>query len=138
MISYKNAIIFLNHHIQNANMKKHCLASKAVLQALALKLNENTEKWGMAGLLHDNDVEITHADPYQHGLYAVSMVEGLLSPLTIDAIVIHNEMASGKQRTTVFNHALAAAETITELIMATELVYPDKKLALVKIKSITK
>ena len=138
MISHENAIKFLNQHIQNANMKKHCLASEAVMRAIALKLNEDPEEWGLAGLLHDIDVEITHADSYQHGPYAAGMLDGLLSPLAIDAIVMHNEMATGQQRTTVFQHALAAGETITGLIIATALVYPDKKLASVKTKSITK
>ena len=138
MISHENAIKFLNEHIQNANMKKHCLASEAVLRAIALKLNEDAEEWGLAGLLHDIDVEITHADPYQHGPCAAGMLDGLLSQIAIDAIVMHNEMATGKQRTTVFQHALAAGETITGLIMATAMVYPEKKLASVKTKSITK
>jgi len=51
---------------------------------------------------------------------------------------MHNEMATGKERTTEFQHALAAGETITGLITATALVYPDKKIAPVKVKSITK
>jgi predicted hydrolase (HD superfamily) len=66
------------------------------------------------------------------------MLDGLLSADAIDAIVMHNEMATGKERTTVFQHALAAGETITGLIMATAMVYPDRKLASVKPKSITK
>lgn len=138
MISRENALKFLNQHVQNANMIKHCMASEAVLRAIALKLGEDPVEWGMAGLLHDIDVEITHADPYQHGPYAAGMLDGLLSPEAIDAIVMHNELATGKERTTVFQHALAAGETITGLIMATALVYPDKKLAPVKTKSITK
>ncbi|MDP3914840.1 MAG: HDIG domain-containing protein [Bacteroidota bacterium] len=138
MISRENAIEFLNQHIQNANMLKHCLASEAVLRAIALKLNKDTEEWGMAGLLHDIDVEITNGDPMRHGPFAARMLDGMLSSEAIDAIVMHNEMASGKERTTIFQHALAAGETITGLIMATALVYPDKKLASVKTKSITK
>ncbi len=138
MISRENAIEFLNQHIQNANMIKHCLASEAVLRAIALKLDKNQEEWAMAGLLHDIDVEITSGDPMQHGPYAAGILEGMLSAEAIDAIVMHNEVASGKERTTVFQHALAAGETITGLIMATALVYPDKKLASVKTKSITK
>ncbi|MDO8930505.1 MAG: HDIG domain-containing protein [Bacteroidota bacterium] len=138
MISRENAIEFLNQHIQSANMIKHCLASEAVLRAIALKLNKNTEEWGMAGLLHDIDVEITGGDPLRHGLHSAVMLDGMLSAEAINAIVMHNEMASGKVRTTVFQHALAAGETITGLIMATALVYPDKKLASVKTKSITK
>jgi len=138
MISRENALNLLNDNIQNANMIKHCLASETVLRAIALKLNKDQDEWGLAGLLHDIDVEITHADPFQHGPYAAGMLEGLLSPEAIDAIVMHNEVATGKERTTVFQHALAAGETITGLIMATAMVYPDKKLAPVKTKSITK
>lgn len=138
MISRENAYKLLNQHIQNANMIKHCVASEAVLRAIALKLDKEQEEWGIAGLLHDIDVEITNADPFKHGPYAAGMLDGLLPPEAIDAIVMHNEMATGKERTTVFQHALAAGETITGLIMATAMVYPDKKLASVKPKSITK
>ncbi len=138
MILRKNALKLLNDNIQNTNMIKHCLASEAVMRAIALKLNKDQEEWAMAGLLHDIDVEITHADPYKHGPFAAVMLDGLLSTEAIDAIVMHNEMATGKERTTVFQHALAAGETITGLIMATAMVYPDKKLASVKTKSITK
>lgn len=138
MISPEKALIFLNQHIKSPNMIKHCLASKAVLEALALRLNKDQVEWGIAGLLHDIDVEITQGDPYRHGPYAVTLLEGMLSDEAIDAIVMHNEMATGKERTSVFQHALAAGETITGLIMATAMVYPDKKLASVKTKSITK
>lgn len=138
MISRENAYKLLNQHIQNANMIKHSVASEAVLRAIALKLDKDQEEWGIAGLLHDIDVEITNADPYKHGPYAAGMLDGLLTPEAVDAIVMHNEVATGKERTTVFQHALAAGETITGLIMATAMVYPDKKLASVKPKSITK
>ena len=138
MISRENAYKLLNQHIQNTNMIKHSVASEAVLRAIARKLDNNQEEWGIAGLLHDIDVEVTYADPYKHGPYAAVMLDGLLSPEAIDAIVMHNEMATGKERTTVFQHALAAGETITGLIMATAMVYPDRKLASVKTKSITK
>jgi predicted hydrolase (HD superfamily) len=138
MISRENAYKLLNQHIQNPNMFKHCVASEAVLRAIALKLGKDPEEWGIAGLLYDIDVEITNADPYKHGPYAAGMLDELLSPEAVDAIVMHNEVATGKERTTVFQHALAAGETITGLIMATALVYPDKKLAPVKTKSITK
>lgn len=138
MISREIAVKLLDEYIQNPNMKKHCLASEAVMKALALRLGRDAAEWGLAGLLHDIDVEVTAGDPMKHGPHAAVMLDGLLSPEAIDAIVMHNEMATGKERFTEFQHALAAGETITGLIMATALVYPDKKLASVKTKSITK
>ncbi len=56
----------------------------------------------------------------------------------IDAIRMHNEKAHGEPRQTTFHHALAAGETITGLVTATALVYPDKKLSSVKPKSVRK
>ncbi|MCK3684906.1 HDIG domain-containing metalloprotein [Maribellus sp. YY47] len=138
MISRTEAIRLLNDNITSENMRKHCLASEVVLRAMAKRLGRNEDEWGLAGLLHDIDVEITHADPYTHGPYATNILAGKVTDEMLDAIVMHNEVATGKERTTEFQHALAAGETITGLITATTLVYPDKKIAGVKAKSVTK
>lgn len=137
-ITREEAITLLNTQIESDSMKKHCLASEAVLRAIARRLEKDEHEWGLAGLLHDIDVEITKADPLVHGPYAAHILEGKISAEALDAIVMHNEMATGRERSTEFQHALAAGETITGLITATALVYPDKKLASVKVKSITK
>jgi len=138
MISREEAIQLLEENIQTENMRKHCLASEAILRAIARRLGENEDEYGLAGLLHDIDVEITNADPLTHGPYAENMLKGKVSDDMLDAIVMHNEMATGLERTSKFQHALAAGETITGLITATTLVYPDKKIASIKTKSVTK
>ncbi|WP_167618895.1 HD domain-containing protein [Maribellus sediminis] len=138
MISREEALLLLNEHIKAENMRKHCLASEAVLRAIARRLGESEDEYGLAGLLHDIDVEITNADPHTHGPYAENLLKGKVSEEMLDAIVMHNEIATGLPRTTKFQHALAAGETITGLVTATTLVYPDKKLASVKAKSVTK
>ena len=132
------AYTLLKAHISAENMLKHSIASEAVLRAIAQRLGENEEEYGIAGLLHDIDVEITKADPFTHGPFAENILKGKISDAAIDAIVMHNEVATGKERTTRFQHALAAGETITGLITATTLVYPDKKIASVNPKSVTK
>ena len=46
----------------------------------------------------------------------------------IEAIRLHNQQAHpGEQRSTRFQHLLTAGETITGLIVATALVYPDNR-----------
>lgn len=138
MISREEAISLLKQHVTSENMLKHSYASEVVLRAVANKLDKDENEWGIAGLLHDIDVEITHADPLTHGPYSEKLLKGKISDEAIDAIAMHNELATGKERSEVFQHALAAGETITGLIIATTLVYPDKKIASVKTKSITK
>jgi putative nucleotidyltransferase with HDIG domain len=128
----------LKKHISNPKMIAHCLASEAVLKALAKKFGENEEIWSLAGLLHDIDVEITNADSKTHALVGAEMLANELPTEAVDAIKMHNEHATGQLRTNRFQHALAAGETITGLIFATALVYPDKKIESVKVKSVTK
>ncbi len=138
MISREEAVTLLNQYVKSENMRKHCYASEVVLRALAIRLGRNEDEWGIAGLLHDIDVEITNADPYTHGPYSEKILKGKITVEMLDAIVMHNEVASGKLRSTEFQHALAAGETITGLITATALVYPDKKIEGVQSKSVTK
>lgn len=136
----EKALLLLQKFIKNENMLKHCLASEAVLRSLAKELGEDEEKWALAGLLHDIDVEITNADLAVHTKEAVNMLrsEGVEEEI-INAIRLHNEEAHpGEKRSTKFQHALAAGETITGLITAVTLVYPDKKLSSVKASSVTK
>jgi len=138
MISREEALELLHTYIKSENMRRHCYASEVVLRAMAKKLGKNEDEWGIAGLLHDIDVEITNADPFTHGPYAENLLKGKVTDEMLDAIVMHNEVATGKERTSEFQHALAAGETITGLVTATTLVYPDKKIASVQPKSVTK
>ncbi len=134
-----SAVELLNAHIANEKMRQHCYAAEAVLRALARRLNQDEDRWGLAGLLHDLDVEKVDADLSVHGLETAKILqEKEVDPEIIEAIVLHNEMASGRPRQSDFHFALAAGETVTGLIMATALVYPDKKLASVKPKSVVK
>lgn len=138
-ITREKAVELLHQYVKKESMISHCLASEVVLAAMAKRLGCDEEKWAMAGLLHDIDVEITNAEPTIHGLEAVTILESHgVDAEIIDAIKMHNEMATGIPRSTQFQHALAAGETITGLIVATTLVYPDKKIASVKTKSVTK
>ncbi len=138
MISRLEAIELLKENVKSENMLKHSYASEAVLRATAKHLGEDEDEWGIAGLLHDIDVEITNADPKTHGPAATNILKNKVTDEMLDAIVMHNEAATGLERTTVFQHALAAGETITGLITAVTLVYPDKKIASIKTKSVTK
>ncbi|HNW44347.1 MAG TPA: HDIG domain-containing protein [Elusimicrobiales bacterium] len=134
------ALELLKANLKNENLVKHCLASEAVLRALAARLGADSELWGLAGLLHDIDVELTAGDLKRHTLEAEKILkENGLPEELVEAVKLHNEAAhGGLRRSSAFHRALAAGETITGLITATALVYPDRKLASVKLSSVTK
>ena len=138
-ITRDEALECLQAHLKNEKLISHCLATEAIMRALAQKFEEDQEIWGLAGLLHDLDYEITAEDPSRHGEETARLLEaqGVLPAIT-NVIKKHNAEGLGLERSTVFEHALTCAETITGMIVATALVYPDKKISSVKTKSVTK
>jgi putative nucleotidyltransferase with HDIG domain len=120
-------------------LKKHCLATEAVMRALAERLDEPVELWGIAGLLHDLDYEETAENPSEHGLKtATILADSDLPAEVISAIKAHNAEVLGLERQSRLDFALTCAESITGMVIATALVYPDRRLKSVKPKSILK
>lgn len=133
------ALTLLKSHIKTDTMIKHSLATEAIMRELADLLGRDVELWGLTGLLHDLDFETTMNEPEKHALRTAELLkkQGVQSEM-IQAIKAHNGEHLGIARSTELDFALASAETITGLIVATALVYPDKKLSSVKQKSVLK
>lgn len=139
MMNREEALKLLKTRVQSDVLIKHCLASEAIMSALAGRLGRDPAAWSMAGLLHDLDFESTKDDPSRHGLETARILEeaGFPADMT-EAIKAHNAEALGLARTTEFGKALTCAETITGLVVATALVQPDRKVASVKQSSVRK
>lgn len=127
----------LDKHLKRDNMIKHCIASEAIMRGVAARLGCSEDEWGIAGLLHDIDFELTENEPEKHGIISMNLLPGNISPEIREAIRRHNEN-NGSKRENLIDHALSASESLTGLIIATALVYPDKKISSVKVKSVVK
>ncbi|MHC9541168.1 MAG: HDIG domain-containing metalloprotein [Vulcanimicrobiota bacterium] len=127
----------LNRYLKKDAMLKHSLASEAIMRGVAQKLGYDEELWGITGLLHDIDFEMTEQTPEKHAIAAMDLLPPDLPEEMRQAICRHNE-ANGSVRETPLDFALSASESLTGLIIATALVYPDKKISSVKVKSVTK
>ncbi len=133
------ALALLREHCPDQRLQRHCLASEAVLKALARRLGHDEELWGLAGLLHDLDYDETAQDMARHGLVSAEVLAPLGLPAeALGAIKAHNAENLGLSRSSPLDIALTCGETITGLVMATAMVYPDKKLSSVKPKSVVK
>jgi len=154
-INYNQAKELLDKYIKDSITKLHCLESEAIMRALAKHFNEDEEapavakamadKWGIIGLLHDIDWELTKDNQGQHCVKAVEILkEAGASDFLIESIISHGYAHDlipayvNRKREGKLQHLLAAAETLTGLIIAAALVQPDKKLASVKLKSLKK
>ena len=129
----------LKEHITADNLRKHCLATEAIMRALAPRFDADPDLWGTAGLLHDLDYDETKDDMARHGEVTAGILreEGYPEEM-IEAIRSHNADNLGIERTAPFGVALAAAESATGLIAAMALILPSKKVADVKTKSVVK
>jgi len=102
----------------------HYYESEAVMRALAEKLGENVDYYGMLGLLHDIDWGLTKDNTQEHSTKAPEILaEAGFDQDFIDIVVSHTfgfDCGGNleKKRTQKVEHALAASETITGLIHA--------------------
>jgi len=132
------ALDSIRANVENENLIKHMLATEAMMRALAKRLGEDEEEWGLTGLLHDIDVELTEGDMSSHSKLGADLARELgASEAMAHAILCHNE-THGIARETKLDNALFCADPLTGLIIAAALVRPDKKLAGVEAKSVKK
>lgn len=134
----QEALDSIKDNIENENLLRHMLATEAIMIALAQRLGENEAEWGLAGLLHDIDVELTEGDMNAHSKLGADLARDLgASEAIASAILCHNE-THGVGPRTVMEKALFCADPLTGLITAAVLVRPEKKIASLEVKSVRK
>jgi len=132
------ALDSISVNVENQNTVKHMLATEAIMRALARRLGEDEEEWGLTGLLHDIDMELTEGDMKIHSTLGADLARELgASEAMAHAILCHNE-THGIPLETKLDKALYCADPLTGLVIAAALVRPDKKLAGVEAKSLRK
>ncbi len=144
-ITKEQADELVEKYIKEPMTRLHLLESEAIMRELAKYLNEDEEKWGIIGLLHDIDWDLTKNNQEQHCIKSQEILrQAGASAFLIETVVSHgydNEMIPDlrdKKRKTRIQHCLMAAETLTGIIVASALVQPDKKLSSVQLPSLKK
>lgn len=140
MITREQAKKLLHSHMQSVNLRRHCYGVAAVMKALAGKLNGNSDKWEIVGLLHDGDYEVTKTDPANHAKLMANWVRGAgeSDEELLEGIESHGWFHQGKLPQSQMQWALYCCDELTGLITAVTLVRPDKKLSSVTVESILK
>ena len=136
MIAREEAKELLFNHLKNENLRKHCLATAAVMEKLAEKLGHDPDVWFITGLLHDIDFEAIGDDQTQHALKAMEILQDVdITPEMKHAIKAHNGMAPIESD---LDWGLWIADPVNGLIVAAALMRPDKKISTIQLKSLKK
>ena len=132
----------LMKYMKGENYITHSYAVEAIMRGLAKRLApDDVEYWGIVGLLHDLDEDQCdwQHDMSVHGPTSVEILkkEGIDDKILFDAICSHNPKSGMKAKTTL-QYAVLAADPMSGFVKAVAQIYPDKKIASVKHKSVMK
>jgi putative nucleotidyltransferase with HDIG domain len=122
----EEALELLKKHLKNKNLVKHCLSVEACMKAIAGKLGQDVEQWGLAGLIHDLDYELTEKSPDLHTTETVKILKELgIEPAVIHAVEAHAAKVACQN---AMDWSIFSADPLTGLIIAATLMHPDKKI----------
>jgi len=116
----------IHGNVQDRNMIKHMLATEAIMRALARKLGEDEEEWGITGLIHDIDVELVEGDMSSHGRLGSDLAREMGADGAMAHAIFFYYECHGDPRETKLDKALFCADPLSGLITAAALVRPDK------------
>ena len=127
-------------YTQSPQLRRHMLAVEAAMRGYARYFDQDEEKWGLVGLLHDFDYE-RYPDVAEDGhpnTGAPILRERGIDEEIVRAILSHATEVTGVERQSQLEHTLYAVDELTGLITAVALVRPSKDIRDVKVKSVRK
>lgn len=127
----------LNEYNEDAHLINHALAVEGVMRHFATIYNENPEKWGIAGLLHDLDYE---KYPDEHCKKVVEIMrEKNLDEDLIRSVVSHGYgLVCDVKPESNLEKVLYTIDELTGLINATAIMRPSKSVLDLEVKSVKK
>lgn len=132
------ALRLMTEKVSAPGLRRHMLAVEAAMRRYAEELGESTDRWGLAGLLHDYDWEI-HPTLEDHPAKGVPLLREIGCPESVvQAILSHNQAGTGVERKAPMDYALLACDEITGLMVAAALIRPSKDIREMKLKSVRK
>ena len=132
------AIGLLKQHVHEDALVRHCLATGAIMKAVAGPLLGDPRRWEEIGILHDIDFESVNGDMQQHGVAGARLLRDTGVPGDIaDIVQRHNHFLHSGTYDTPLEIALQAADSASGLITACALV-KGGRLSEVSVKTITK
>jgi uncharacterized protein len=103
---------------------RHLISVEGVMRALARRLGEDQDLWGLTGLFHDLDQDQTHDDPERHANLAAEWLrEAGVDERVVNGVLAH---AHEQYRTDLMSKAVIHADAVAGLLVAAALVRPDK------------
>ncbi|MBE9467519.1 MAG: hydrolase [Bacteroidetes bacterium] len=133
----EDAFALLTKYTKNKSLIKHALSVEATMRYFAKKNNEDEEKWGIIGLIHDLDYDMY---PEEHCKKTKEiLIENNWPEDYIRAVMSHGwGTATDVEPKTMLEKTIYAIDELTGLITTTALVRPSKSLMDLTARSVKK
>jgi putative nucleotidyltransferase with HDIG domain len=127
-------------YTQSPGLRRHMLATEAAMRAYAARFGGDTERWGLAGLLHDFDYEqYPDVAVEGHPVVGARLLEEMSAPDdVVRAMLAHAAEITGVHPESLMEKTLVAVDELTGFVIAVTLVRPSGSIHDVKVSSIRK
>jgi len=133
----QEALKLLKEYTKSDSLLRHAYAVEQAMRKYAQKFNEDEDKWGVTGLLHDFDYE-KYPTAEEHPFVGNKILkENGYEDDILNAIMGHADY-TGVPRESLMSKTLFACDELAGFIFAVTYVRPSKSILDVKVKSVTK
>lgn len=138
----EEAIELMHEYTPSDALRKHMYAVEGAMRAYAKKYDEDEEKWGIVGILHDFDYERYPNDARspteEHPSAGVKVLRERGYPDDVCEAILGHADYTGVPRTSLMAKLLYAVDELCGFLVACTLVRPSKSLQDLKVKSVKK
>src|ERR1700684_4612290 len=127
----------LTEFTQSESLRKHALAVEACMRAYARKFNDDEERWGIVGLIHDFDYE-KYPSAEEHPFKGSEILKDRGYSEEVRRAILSHAQYSGVARVSPMEKTLFACDELAGFITACALVKPSKSGAEVEAASVKK
>jgi predicted hydrolase (HD superfamily) len=124
-VTRQQAWSLLTEFTKSDSLRKHARAVETSMRAYAARFDEDPERWGIAGMLHDFDYEMHPRAPKHPMKGAEILIARGLERDVVYAILAHADY-SGMPRVSRLDRALYACDELTGFVHACALVRPGR------------
>ena len=131
----EQALALLMDYNSNESLVKHALAVEGVMRHMARRHNENEDKWGIIGLVHDLDYE-KYPDEHCKRTEQILREKGWPEEY-VRAVISHGwGLCNDVEPRSLLEKTLFAIDELTGLVIACALVRPSKSVMDITPKSV--
>jgi putative nucleotidyltransferase with HDIG domain len=140
--SRDDTLALMHEYTQSDSLRKHMLAVEGAMRAYAKKFDEDEERWGITGLIHDFDYERfpnnAHSPTEEHPSEGVRILRSRGYPEDVLEAILGHAQYCNVPRASRMAKTLFAVDELTGLVTATALVRPTRSVHEVDARSVRK